>query len=147
MMIKNDANELKSELESFKFSVNKLIELEDELQLIANELSGDTLRSPSIKSTEEAKYQKGTSIYKNNITELMYREERLTNSRNYYLYRVRKVAAFLQSLPEDDVQLLEYRYWHGFSIRTISQATYTSKSSVCRKLDAIFEKWDMSQQK
>ena len=146
MMIKNDVNELKSDLERFKFDVQRLCELEDKLILINIELSGDTLKSPSIKSKQEAFYQAGTPIYHNNIAALMYQEEQLIKSRDYYLYRVRKVSEFLQTLTPEEVQLLEYRYWFGFSIRTISKATYTSKSSVCRNIDAIFEKWDMSQQ-
>lgn len=147
MMIKNDVNELKSDLERFKFDVQRLCELEDKLVLINEKLSGNTLKSPSIKSKEEAFYQAGTPIYRNDIASLMYQEEQLIKSRDYYLYRVRKVATFLQTLSYDEVKLLEYRYWFGFSIRTISRATYTSKSSVCRNLDAIFEKWDMSHEK
>lgn len=147
MVIKSEGSELKADLEQFRRSVNKLIELEDELALINEELNGNTLKSPEIKSKEESSYQKGTVIYKNNIIELMYREKHLISSRDYYLYRVKKVATLLQRLSEDEVQLLEYRYWHGFSIRTIAKLMYLSKSSVCRNLDSIFEKWDMSQQK
>lgn len=147
MMIKNDVNELKSDLERFKFDVQRLCELEDKLVLINEKLSGNTLKSPSIKSKEEAFYQAGTPIYHNNIAALMYQEEQLIKSRDYYLYRVRKVAEFLQTLTPEEVQLLEYRYWFGFSIRTIAKAIYMSKSNVCKKLDSIFSKVDVSTEK
>ena len=147
MMIKNDVNELKSDLERFKYDVQRLCELEDKLALISIELSGDTLKSPSIKSKQEAFYQAGTPIYHNNIAALMYQEEQLIKSRDYYLYRVRKVSEFLQTLTPEEVQLLEYRYWFGFSIRTIAKAIYMSKSNVCKKLDSIFSKVDMSTEK
>lgn len=137
-------SELKADLEQFRHSVNQLLELEDELNDIKEELKGNTLKSPPIKSKLEAAYQSGTVIYKNNILELMEREENLIKSRDYYLYRVRKVASFLQTLSDDEVKLLEYRYWYGYSVRTIAEITYTSKSNISRQLDAIFEFWDMS---
>lgn len=133
-----NAEELKSELENFKFSLNKLLDLEDKLKEIANQLTG--LGSPRIKSKEEAKYKSGPKVYHCNVIELMNLEEELSLERDYYLFKVRSVAKFLQILSDDQVLLLEQRYWNRFSIRTIAKATYTSKSQVCRKLDEIFEK-------
>lgn len=137
-------NELKSDMEQFKYSINQLIDIEEELEIIQDELEGNTLKSPTIRAKEEAAYQSGTVIYKNNLLELLEREEQLIKSRNYYLFRIHKVASFLQTLSDEEVRLLEYRYWNGFSIRTIAQIMYKSKSNVCRCLDLIFEKWDMS---
>ena len=133
-----NAEELKSELENLKFSINKLQDLEDHLKEIANELAG--IGSPVIKSKEEAKYKSGPKVYHCNIIELMSEEEELSTERDYYLFKVRSVAKFLQTLNDDQVYLLEQRYWDRFSIRSIAKMTYTSKSQVCRKLDEIFEK-------
>lgn len=132
--------ELKSDLEQFKRSVGKLMDLEDELTLVAMELNGENLSSPRIKSREEAKYKQGSRIYHNNIAELIDREQQLMQQRNYYLYRVRRVAKFLQSLSDEEVELLEYRYWYGYSIRTIADMVYMSPATLCRKINAIFEK-------
>lgn len=137
-------NELKADFEQFKYSINQLIMIEDELKIIQEELSGNILKSPTIKSNAEASYQQGTVIYKNNILELMAQEEALIKSRDYYLYRIHRVSSFLQILSNEEVELLEYRYWYGYSVRTIAEITYTSKSNISRQLDAIFEFWDMS---
>lgn len=140
-------DELKSDFEQFRRSVGKLMDLEDELALISIELRGNNLSSPRIKSKEEAKYKQGSRIYHNNIADLMEREEQLIRQRDYYLFRINRVAAFLQVLTDEEVELLEYRYWYGYSIRAIADMVYMSKSNVSKKLDAIFEKVDMSTQK
>lgn len=143
-MGKKEIEEIKDDLKSFRQALYKLQNLEDELKLIAVELGGDTVKSPRIKSSEEAQYQEGTHVYKNAIPELMENEKKLIPERDYYLYRVKKVEKFLQSLDDKQVKLIECRYWYKFSIRNIAKIFYTSKSTVCRELDAIFEFWDMS---
>lgn len=153
----DDKKELINDLEQFKYSVERLMTLEDELALISEELKGETLHSPTFKSKDEAKYQKGTMIYHNNIPELLDREECLINERDYYLFRVRRVAMLLQKIAyamrydekvlNQYIQLLELRYWHRYSIRAIAEMMYFSKSTVLRKFDIIFEFWDMSREK
>lgn len=142
-----EIEEIKDDLKSFRQALYKLENLEDELKLIAVELGGNTVKSPRIKSLEEAQYQEGTHVYKNAISEHMENEKELIQKRDYYLYRVKKVAKFLQTLDDKQVKLIECRYWYKFSIRNIAKIFYMSKSSVCRELDAIFEFWDMSHEK
>lgn len=135
--------ELKSDFEQFRRSVGKLMDLEDELALISIELRGNNLSSPRIKSKEEAKYKQGSRIYHNNIADLMEREEQLIKQRDYYLFRVKRVAAFLQVLTDEEVELLEYRYWYGYSLEEISEMYYYSRAGVYKKINTIFEKVDM----
>lgn len=132
--------ELKSDLEQFRHSVGKLMDLEDELTLVSMELNGDKLSSPRIKSKEEAKYKQGSRIYHNEIADLMDREQRLIQQRDYYLFRVRRVAEFLQGLSDEEVELLEYRYWHGYSLESIAEMYFYSKAGIYKKINAIFEK-------
>lgn len=132
--------ELKSDFEQFRRSVGKLQDLEDDLILISYELSGQNLRSPAIKSKDESKYINSRKPYRNDITELLDREEQLIRQRDYYLFRVNRVAKFLQVLTDEEVELLEYRYWYGYSIRTIADMVYMSPATLSRKFDSIFEK-------
>ncbi|RRC92734.1 hypothetical protein EII25_03410 [Erysipelotrichaceae bacterium OH741_COT-311] len=127
-------------LKAFRFNLNRLMDLEDRLQLLAYELNGDNIGSPKIKSPEEAKYQTGTKIYKNNIPELMMQESKLIKERDYYLFAVKKVETFLQRLTDEEVKLIELRYWHGFNINQIARMYFWSKRTTYRKFDMIFEK-------
>ena len=112
------------------------------LYLVSEELGGNTLKSPSIKSEDEAKYQSGTMIYKNNICDLIERESELIKQRDYYLYKVKKVESFLRLLNDDEVKLLEYQYWNQIGIRTLSEILFLSKSAICKKLGVIYRKVD-----
>ena len=138
---------MKNDLEAFKGTLHRLENLEDELKLIGIELGGHSVKSPRIKSSEEAQYQAGTYVYRNDISELMETETKLIQKRDYYLYRVKKVEKFLQTLDDKQVKLIECRYWYKFSIRSIAKIFYMSRSSVCRELDAIFENWDTAHEK
>lgn len=134
--------ELKSDFEQFRRSVGKLMDLEDELALISIELRGNNLSSPRIKSKEEAKYKQGSRIYHNNIADLMEREEQLIRQRDYYLFRINRVAAFLQVLTDEEVELLEYRYWFNYPMLAIADfpSVATSLGNLYKRYDAIFEK-------
>lgn len=132
--------EIELEFKSLKHHVECLICAEDKLNELSYILSGNALKSPSIKSTEEAKFQKGTVIYKNNLIELMTEEETLIKVRDYHLFAVRKVMYYLQQLTDEEVELLELRYWHRIDIKHISKMYYCSRSAIYRKFDVIFEK-------
>ena len=140
MIISNNIDELKSDLKQFRYAVGKLMDLEDMLFLVSEELSGNTLKSPNIKSEDEAKYQSGTMIYKNNICDLIERESELIKQRDYYLYKVKKVESFLRLLNDDEVKLLEYHYWYKLGLRTISKILFLSKDTLSRRLSAIYKK-------
>ncbi len=140
MMISKDIEELKQDLKLFRHSLGKLMDLEDMLFLVSEELSGNTIKSPHIKSEDEAKYQRGTIIYKNNICDLIERESDLVKQRDYYLYKVKKVESFLKLLNDDDVKLLEYHYWDKLGLRTISKILFLSKDTLSRRLSVIYNK-------
>lgn len=71
----NDAIEYAdSVFRSVKYHCNQIQRYGEQLDMIALQLSG-TVRSPRIVSREEAKYQRGTVIYHNNIAELITDEQ------------------------------------------------------------------------
>lgn len=131
-------DDIKNELEQFELNTIKLMECEEKLKIIANDLY--SIGSPKIRSKEESKYKKGTTIYHCNIAELMQEEQDLVVERDYYLLKVRKVAKFLQQLNDDEVLLLHYRYWDKFTIRTIARLFYTSKTNIVKRLEKVLEK-------
>lgn len=128
------------EFKQFRYHLTSLIQAEERLVVLSHQLSGKLLKSPVIKSQEEAKYQSGTKIYKNNLTELMSEEEALIKTRDFHLYAVRKIMHYLQQLTDEEVELLELRYWHRIDIKYISRMTFNSRRTIYRKFDIIFEK-------
>lgn len=128
------------EFKQFRYHLTSLIQAEERLVVLSHQLSGKSLKSPVIKSSEEAKYQSGTKIYKNNLIELMTEEESLIKTRDFHLYAVRKIMHYLQQLTDEEVELLELRYWHRIEIKHISRMYYCSRSAMYRKFDVIFEK-------
>lgn len=133
--------ELKSDLEQFRESIFNLMELEDKLNEISDKLAGNTVHSVQFKSIDEAMYQRGTRNYRNDIPDLMFKEEQLIKKRDYYLYRVKRVESFLQTLNEEQLQLIEYRYWYGYSIRVIEELIPYSKSKIGRDLNKAIDSY------
>lgn len=131
--------ELKSDLEQFRNIIFKLSELEDRLIEISMKLNGETVHSIRFKTSEEAKYQRGSRNYRNDITDLMFQEEQLIKKRDYYLYRVKRVESFLQSLNDEQIELIELRYWYGYSIRAMEELIPYSKSKIGRDLNAMID--------
>lgn len=127
-------------LKSFRFNLANLMDLEDKLYIINDKLRVGEIKSPAIKSHEEALYQRGTLVYQNQASELMYEEEMLIKERDFYLHAVKKVETFLQRLTDEEVNLIELRYWHGFNINQIARMYFWSKRTTYRKFDMIFEK-------
>lgn len=70
----------------------------------------------------------------------MEEEQVLIKVRNYHLFSVRKVMLFLQSLSPEEVEIMELRYWYGYSIRQCLEMLYTSKSKIFRQIQNIFNK-------
>ena len=99
-------------LKGIKFSANRAVEIWDRLQEISIELKG-TVRSPAIRSEEEAKYQRGTHIYKCNLIELMNEEEQLSRQYQIYETELNDIQTFLRKLSDREIEILYQRYECG----------------------------------
>lgn len=131
---------IESELRLFRHNVKQLMYFEDKLHEVALLLEGDSIKSPPIVSKDESKYQKGTFIYKNQITSLMLQEEQLIKEREYYLTAVNKVAKYLQLLDPEEVDIVECRHYEKLKVIEVAVKLNYDERQVYRKLDKIFEK-------
>lgn len=140
MVNDNKLKYIDGKLKGIKYSANRVVEIWDRLQEIAVELNG-SVRSPSIRSEEEAKYQRGTRIYKSNIIELMNEEEML--SRNYKMYEteLNDIQRFLQKLTDNEIELLYQRYECGRSFETIGYILGYDNAYIQRQLKKILLKY------
>ncbi|MBF1095848.1 MAG: sigma-70 family RNA polymerase sigma factor [Solobacterium sp.] len=127
-------------LKGIKFSANRAVEIWDRLQEISIELKG-TVRSPAIRSEEEAKYQRGTRIYKSNIVELMNEEEMLLKQYEMYETELNDIQKFLQKLSDSEIELLHERYECGRTFETIGEIVGYDMAAVQRKIRNILSKY------
>lgn len=127
-------------LKGIKFSANRAVEIWDRLQEISIELKG-TVRSPAIRSEEEAKYQRGTHIYKCNLIELMNEEERLSRQYQIYETELNDIQTFLRKLSDREIEILYQRYECGRSFETIGYILGYDHSVVQRKIKNILRKY------
>jgi hypothetical protein len=127
-------------LKGIKFSANRAVEIWDRLQEISIELKG-TVRSPAIRSEEEAKYQRGTRIYKSNIIELMNEEEMLSRQYDMYETELNDIQRFLEKLTDNEIVLLYERYECGRSFETIGYILGYDNAYIQRQLKKILLKY------
>ena len=104
-------------MKGFRHTIAMIMQLGDRLEELAITLSGNTLKSPTIKSTEEAKYLSGTE-------------------REYKDY-----ATFFRKLDDSEIEILRLRYENGFDYVTIAKILYTSHGYVYKKICQILDKW------
>ena len=127
-------------LKGISFSTNRLVEIWDRLQEINRELNG-AVRSPSIRSEEEAKYQRGTRIYRCSIIELMNEEDILSKQYRMYETEINDIQRFLEKLTDNEIELLYERYECGRSFETIGYILGYDHSVVQRKIKNILRKY------
>ena len=140
-MINNDKIKyIDGKLKGIRFSANRAVEIWDRLQEISIELNG-TVRSPAIRSEEEAKYQRGTRIYKSNIVELMNEEEMLLKQYEMYETELNDIQKFLQKLSDSEIELLHERYECGRTFETIGELVGYDMAAVQRKIRNALSKY------
>lgn len=127
--------QIENDFKNFKYHFSKLMECEERCAEVVDNLRYGSVRSPSLSTPM------GSSVCTNNkIIQLIHEEDEITKERDYHLYAVKKVAKWLTVLNDDEVELLELRYWFNYSIKVCASMTYHSKRTISRKLYAIYEK-------
>lgn len=127
-------------LKGIKYSANRVVRIWERLQEINQELKG-MVRSPSIRSEEEAKYQRGTHIYRCNLIELMNEEEQLSKQYQMYETELNDIQFFLRKLSDKEIEILYQRYECGRSFETIGYILGYDHSVVQRKIKNILRKY------
>lgn len=127
-------------LKGIKFYANRVVDIWDRLKEIENELNGGA-KSPTIRSEDEAKYQRGTRIYRCNIVELMNEEEILIKQYQMYETELNDIQNFLRKLSTNEIELLYERYECGRSFETIGYILGYDNAYIQRQLKKILLKY------
>lgn len=128
-------------MKGFRHTISMILRLGDRLEELALALSGNTLKSPSIKSPEEAKYQSGTRIFNDNLIALIAEEEETRKEYDRFEREYKNYATFFRKLDDTEIEILSLRYENGFDYVKIAKILYTSHGYVYKKICQILDKW------
>ncbi len=99
------------------------------------------VHSPSIMSTDEAKYQKGTRIYRNRIEWLLGEKSMYETQRDHFQKTLEKYNDFLSKLTHEEHDMVYQKYERHESYDAIAEQLFISRDSVRRKMRTILMKW------
>lgn len=139
-LIRSKQSAFEGELYGFEYNTYKLLETWEKLEKIGQKLSG--LSSPRIKSEEEAKYKDPVRPAVDNIAELMTQEEEIRKQYDHYELVVNRVAKFLQSLTDEELDIIVKRYEQRRTLEDIAKGYYTSHRVILYKIKNIFSHVD-----
>lgn len=133
-------NYIEGKLKGFNYNSRKVLDLWEQLQKVVYSLY--QVSSPSSKSPETAvSYQACKPPFKCNIIELMELEDDLKQQLKHHESDMNIVGDFLQTLDQNEVDLMVLRYEKGLTIKEISRIKYQSKATVFRELREILSKY------
>ncbi|SJZ60382.1 hypothetical protein SAMN02745191_1128 [Anaerorhabdus furcosa] len=123
-------------LKSFKWHVKSYYSCSSKLLEINDLLQGGA-KSPRFKDRNEAKYQKGTVIYTNNIPELLDEEEKTNKELKFHKFAIDKVHTLILNITFDDLKLIEKYYWYGMTHQKIADQMCLDVSVITKKINKI----------
>ena len=134
-----DIKSIEEELRLYYIYIAQIPHLEEKLFEISSELNGFGIHSPKIRSSEEAKYQRGTPIYSDrNLVELIFEEEALQKELEYKKSFCIRVKGMLDRLSADELELIEYRYKYRYSLRLLAQMYCSNRTSMLERYNKLF---------
>lgn len=99
------------------------------------------VHSPAIMSSEEAKYQKGTRIYRNRVEWLIGEKSMYETQRDHFLKVLEKYNVFISKLSPEEYDMIYLKYERHESYDAIAEQMIMSRDSVRRRVRQILMKW------
>lgn len=104
----------------------------EQLDLIEYKLVG--VRSPQIKSPEEAKYQNSPTVYKDKHIELIEKKDHILEKIDEAKRSIDAIDLFLDVLSEENRRLMTLYYIDRLSLDTVARKVYMSTPTVWRHI-------------
>lgn len=99
------------------------------------------VHSPPIMSSEEAKYQKGTKIYKNKVEYLLGEIATYEAQREWFQATLSRYDRFMSRLKPEEKDLIFSKYERQMSYEDIATELFRSRESIRRDIRNILMKW------
>lgn len=100
------------------------------------------VHSPGIMSTEEAKYQKGTKIYKNKVEDLIGRIASCQQRRAWFQATLDRYARFMKALDSEEHDMVFMKYEQHHSYEEIGEQFFKSREAVRKTIRKALMKWE-----
>lgn len=127
------------ELRSYYFYLQKLDRIQEKIYEIDVKLT--SVGSPPIRSSEEAKYQRGTRIYSDiNLLELFEEQDELIKQKQDLLYLIGRVQVKLNKLNDEELQLIEQRYKYKKTLRELAILENSNKDTIFKQIEKTLRK-------
>ena len=99
------------------------------------------VHSPGIMSPEEAKYQKGTPIYKNKVEELIGEIDACEQNAKWFQSTIDRYNSFMMGLEPVEHDMVFMRYEKGLSYEDIAEQFFLSRETVRKTIRKALMKW------
>ena len=100
------------------------------------------VHSPGIMSTEEAKYQKGTHIYRNKVEYLLGEIASCQQRREWFQATLNRYAQFMKRLEPDEHDMVFMKYEQHHSYEEIGEQFFKSREAVRKTIRKALMKWE-----
>ena len=125
------------ELRSLRSSSDELLTTYEKLLEVGMQLNG-AQSSPRIKSEAEAKYKKSDGpAAETNVVDLIVYQEALARKYARLEFQMNRMARFLQTLDQEQIQLLALVYEDGWSIKAAADIMNISRRKATYMMNEI----------
>ena len=100
------------------------------------------VHSPGIMSTDEAKYQKGTKIYKNKVEDLIGRIASCQQRRDWFQATLDRYARVMKKLDAEEHDMVFMKYEQHHSYEEIGEQFFKSREAVRKTIRKALMKWE-----
>lgn len=128
------------ELYAYRERADKLLETWEAIEKLDSQLTGG-VSSPQIKSTEAAKYQQSPKVYHSQMTDIILRKEILAQRYASLEFQMSRVTSFLQTLTDEELQLITLVYEYRYSVKGASAIMDISRRKATAMLHDLKHKF------
>lgn len=132
-------------LSNIDYYRRQVIHFESRVRMMNEELEKEKItggiHSPGIMSPEEAKYQKGTPIYKNKVEELIGEIAACEQNAKWFQSTIDRYNSFMMSLEPIEHDMVFMKFEKGLYYEDIAEQFFLSRETVRKTIRKALMKW------
>lgn len=132
-------------LSNIDYYRRQVIHFESRIRMMNEELEKEKItggvHSPGIMSPEEAKYQKGTPIYKNKVEGLIGEIAACEQNAKWFQSTIDRYNSFMMSLEPVEHDMVFMKFEKGLYYEDIAEQFFLSRETVRKTIRKALMKW------
>ena len=132
-------------LSNIDYYRRQVIHFESKARMMKEDLEKEKItggvHSPGIMSPEEAKYQKGTPIYRNKVEDLIGEIAACEQNAKWFQSTIDRYNSFMRSLESVEHDMVFMKFEKGLSYEDISEQFFLSRETVRKTIRKALMKW------